>query len=51
MKFKITRNKDNDFTKGLRGFFEYKDLGIEEATKGVILSHIIWVICTHYYMV
>jgi len=34
MKFKITRNKENKFESGLRGFFEYKNLGINEATNG-----------------
>ena len=33
MKFKITRAKENKFESGLRGFFSYKNLGIEEATK------------------
>ena len=31
MKFKITRANENKFESGVRGFFEYKNLGIEEA--------------------
>ena len=34
MKFKLVRGKENNFESGLRGFFQYKDLGIEEATDG-----------------
>ncbi len=34
MKFKITRANENKFESGLRGFFEYKNLGIEDATFG-----------------
>ena len=34
MKFKITRANENQFESGLRGFFSYKNLGIEEATSG-----------------
>ena len=41
MGFKITRNNDSSFTKGLRGFFEYKDLGIEEATNGNFGANVI----------
>ena len=41
MGFKITRNNDSSFTKGLRGFFEYKDLGIEEATEGNFGANVI----------
>ena len=37
MKFKITRSKENNFESGLRGFFAYKNLGIEEATSGVLV--------------
>ena len=33
MKFNVHKN-DGDFSGGLRGFFEYKDLGIAEATEG-----------------
>ena len=34
MKFKLVRDKENNFESGLRGFFQYKNLGIEEATDG-----------------
>ena len=41
MKFKITRNKENTFESGLRGFFEYKNLGISEATDGNFGANVI----------
>ena len=41
MKFKITRAKDNKFDTGLRGFFSYKNLGIEEATLGNFGANVI----------
>ena len=41
MKFKITRNNENSFKRGLRGFFEYKDLGIKEATNGNFGANVI----------
>jgi hypothetical protein len=41
MKFKITRANDNKFESGLRGFFSYKDLGIEEATSGDFGANVI----------
>ena len=34
MKFKLVRDKENNFESGLRGFFQYKNLGVEEATDG-----------------
>ena len=34
MKFKLVRNNENNFESGLRGFFEYKNLVIEDATEG-----------------
>ena len=33
MKFKVTRANENNFESGLRGFFAYKNLGIEEANQ------------------
>ena len=41
MKFKITRANENDFDAGLRGFFAYKNLGIEEATSGNFGANVI----------
>ena len=41
MKFKITRSKENNFESGLRGFFAYKNLGIEEATSGGFGANVI----------
>ena len=34
MKFKISRAKEKKFSSGLRGFFQYRDLGINDATSG-----------------
>ena len=34
MKFKISRAKNTEFSSGLRGFFQYRDLGINDATSG-----------------
>ena len=41
MQFKITRANENGFDAGLRGFFDYKNLGIEEATSGNFGANII----------
>jgi quercetin dioxygenase-like cupin family protein len=41
MKFKITKAIDSSFESGLRGFFEYKNLGIEEATSGDFGANVI----------
>ena len=41
MKFKIIKAKDRSFESGLRGFFEYKNLGIEEATSGDFGANVI----------
>ena len=41
MKFKITRANENKFESGLRGFFEYKNLGIEDATSGNFGANVI----------
>ncbi len=34
MQFKVIKGYENNFESGLRGFFKYKNLGIEEATSG-----------------
>ena len=33
--------KDAQWAKGLRPYFKYRDLGIEEATAGRVLAHVI----------
>jgi len=40
MKFNVHKN-DDDFSGGLRGFFEYRDLGISDATDGKVSAHVI----------
>ena len=40
MKFNVHKN-DDDFSDGLRGFFEYRDLGISDATDGKVNAHVI----------
>jgi quercetin dioxygenase-like cupin family protein len=39
--FVVSHAKDARFTRGLRSFFEYRDLGIEEATAGRVVAHVI----------
>ena len=34
MKFTVSHKKESKFDSGLRGFFQYRDLGINEATEG-----------------
>ena len=41
MKFKISRANESKFDSGLRGFFKYRDLGIEEGTEGEVGANII----------
>ena len=41
MKFKISRANESKFDSGLRGFFKYRDLGIEEGTEGEFGANII----------
>lgn len=36
-----THERDAEFTRGLRSFFEYRDLGINEATEGAVAAHVI----------
>lgn len=41
-RFHATHLKAGDFkARGLRSFFEYRDLGIARATKGKVLAHVI----------
>lgn len=39
--FVASHAKDARFERGLRSFFEYRDLGIKEATRGRIAAHVI----------
>ena len=42
MKFTVSHADESDFTHdGLRAFFEYRDLGIKEATAGQFNAHVI----------
>lgn len=42
MKISVTHEEDTDFAgDGLRGFFEYRDLGIKDATNGKFGAHVI----------
>jgi len=41
-RFHVSHLKPSDFKpRGLRAFFEYRDLGIARATKGKVLAHVI----------
>lgn len=39
--FTVSHAKDAQFVSGLRSFFEYRDLGIREATAGGVVAHVI----------
>src|SRR5215471_15475300 len=39
--FVATHAKDAEFVRGLRSFFEYRDLGIRDATQGRVEAHVI----------
>jgi mannose-6-phosphate isomerase-like protein (cupin superfamily) len=39
--FVVSHAKDASFTRGLRSFFEYRDLGIKDATAGRVAAHVI----------
>ena len=39
--FTVNHSRDADFERGLRSFFEYRDLGIKQATEGKVLAHVI----------
>jgi mannose-6-phosphate isomerase-like protein (cupin superfamily) len=39
--FTVAHAKDARFVRGLRSFFEYRDLGIERATDGQVVAHVI----------
>jgi quercetin dioxygenase-like cupin family protein len=39
--FVASHARDSKFERGLRAFFEYRDLGIKEATEGRVVAHVI----------
>jgi quercetin dioxygenase-like cupin family protein len=39
--FAVSHARDARFVRGLRSFFEYRDLGIEAATGGAAVAHVI----------
>ena len=39
--FVVSHAKDAQFQRGLRSFFEYRDLGIKHATQGKVDAHVI----------
>ena len=39
--FVVTHARDAAFERGLRAFFEYRDLGIARATAGQVVAHVI----------
>ncbi|MCA3130416.1 MAG: cupin domain-containing protein [Betaproteobacteria bacterium] len=39
--FRVSHGGDAVFERGLRAFFEYRDLGIREATRGAVVAHVI----------
>ena len=42
MRFNVTHLKSAKFARrGLRGYFEYRDLGIKRATRGKVVAHVI----------
>jgi len=41
-RFHVSHAKDSPFVRrGLRAYFEYRDLGIERATRGMVVAHVI----------
>jgi len=39
--FTVSHARDAQFAAGLRSFFEYRDLGIKDATEGRVAAHVI----------
>ena len=39
--FAVSHAQDAHFERGLRSFFEYRDLGIKQATQGRVVAHVI----------
>jgi mannose-6-phosphate isomerase-like protein (cupin superfamily) len=40
-RFSVCHARDAQWERGLRSFFEYRDLGIKEATSGKVIAHVI----------
>ena len=40
-KFSVSHADESSFDGGLRAFFEYRDLGMKEATAGRVVAHVI----------
>ena len=40
-KFSASHAQDANWDRGLRAFFEYRDLGIKDATSGRVVAHVI----------
>ena len=41
MKFSVQHLKDAEFnTRGLRKYYEYRDLGVADATEGLVVAHV-----------
>jgi quercetin dioxygenase-like cupin family protein len=40
-KFHVTHERDSEFETGLREYFDYRDLGMVEATGGKVRAHVI----------
>lgn len=40
-KFHVTHEHDSEFETGLRDYFDYRDLGMAEATGGKLRAHVI----------
>ena len=40
-RFVVSHAKDAGFERGLRSFYEYRDLGIKDATGGRVVAHVI----------
>ena len=41
-RFRVSHRKDGKFApRGLRSYFEYRDLGIKRATQGKVVAHVI----------
>lgn len=41
MRFSVSHEQDAAWDRGLRAFFEYRDLGIRDATAGKVVAHVI----------
>ena len=39
--FVVSHARDASFERGLRSFFEYRDLGVANATQGAVVAHVI----------